>query len=133
MNISNRYYNYKDCRDTYEWSIHMTETINFFSFWSQTQCWRSYKDEFTLFSFKNGFEYRDKGGFLLISLHSFSESNVKYVVRCFEFYILFMTSKKQNHQFSNLKCCKMSFKANKMKKPGLKCFWINKEEMIHHH
>ena len=33
------------------------------------------------------------------------------------------------HQFTNLKCCKMSFKAFKMKKQGLKCFQnkINKK------
>ena len=36
---------------------------------------------------------------------------------------LFVTSKKRNHQFTNLKCCKMSFKAFKMKKQGLKCFF----------
>ena len=35
---------------------------------------------------------------------------------------LFMTSKKQNHEFTNSKCCKMYFKAFKMKKQGLKCF-----------
>ena len=43
---------------------------------------------------------------------------------------LFVTSKKRNHeftnsriyQFTNLKCCKMSFKAFKMKKKSLKCF-----------
>ena len=31
---------------------------------------------------------------------------------------LFVTSKKRNHQFTNLKCCKMSFKAFEMKKQG---------------
>ena len=31
---------------------------------------------------------------------------------------LFVTSKKRNHQLTNLKCCKMSFKAFKMKKQG---------------
>ena len=43
---------------------------------------------------------------------------------------LFVTSKKQNlqfsnspiHQFTNLKFCKMSFKSFKIKKQGLKCF-----------
>ena len=39
---------------------------------------------------------------------------------------LFMTSKNETtnstiHQFTNLKCCKMSFKAFKMKKQGLRC------------
>ena len=33
---------------------------------------------------------------------------------------LFVTSERRNHQFTNLKCCKMSFKAFKMKKQGLK-------------
>ena len=37
-------------------------------------------------------------------------------------YNLFVTSKKRNHKFTNLKCCKMSFKAFKMKKQDLKCF-----------
>ena len=36
-------------------------------------------------------------------------------------YNLFVTSKKRNLKFKNLKCCKMSFKAFKMKKQGLKC------------
>ena len=35
---------------------------------------------------------------------------------------LFVTSKKGNHEFANLKWCKMSFKAFKMKKHDLKCF-----------
>ena len=33
---------------------------------------------------------------------------------------LFVTSKKRNHEFTNLKCCEMSFKAFKMKKQALK-------------
>ena len=32
---------------------------------------------------------------------------------------LFVISKKQNHQFTNLKCCKVSFKVFKRKKHGL--------------
>ena len=32
------------------------------------------------------------------------------------------TTNSQINQFTNLKCCKMSFKAFKMKKQGLKCF-----------
>ena len=31
---------------------------------------------------------------------------------------LLVTSKKRKHQFTNLKCCKMSFKAFKMKRQG---------------
>ena len=47
---------------------------------------------------------------------------------------LFMTSKNETknspiHQFTNLKCCKMSFKAFEKKKQGLNCFLkvINKK------
>ena len=36
-----------------------------------------------------------------------------------EFCNLFVTPKKRNHEFMNLKCCKMSLKAFKMKKQGL--------------
>ena len=36
--------------------------------------------------------------------------------------IIIKHTKPRIHQFTNLKCCKMSFKAFKMKKQGLKCF-----------
>ena len=39
---------------------------------------------------------------------------------------LFVASKKRNHEFTSLKCFKMSLKAFKMKKQGLKCFLSNK-------
>ena len=44
-------------------------------------------------------------------------------------YNLFVTSKIETTnssilQFTNLKCCKMSFKAFEMKKQGLKCFRV---------
>ena len=46
-------------------------------------------------------------------------------------FLLFTTSvcdiKKRNHKFTNLKCCKMSFKAFKMKNQGLKSFYINEK------
>ena len=38
----------------------------------------------------------------------------------------------RNHEFTNLKCCKMSSKAFKMKKQGLKCF-LKKKNLIHHY
>ena len=46
-------------------------------------------------------------------------------------YNLFVTSKKRNHEFSNsriLKCYKMSFKAFKTKRQGLKCFSVIKKK-----
>ena len=41
--------------------------------------------------------------------------------------------KKRNHQFTNLKCCKMYLKGFKMKRQGLKCFqsiWIRNNTLL---
>ena len=46
----------------------------------------------------------------------FSKYYNNMTIPCFMLYNLFMTSRKRNHQFTNLKCCKMSLKAFKVKR-----------------
>ena len=69
------------------------------------------------------FYLKKKIQFLILRIAYFKCFAEFYPVLYLEAINLFVTSKKRNHQFTNLKCYKMSFKAFKIKKARLKMFF----------